>query len=138
MFLKDLYIHIFKNSVCPPGASVFVRFSSALLLSSVCSFCGTIHWVPARLSETGGSPGCRWLEIQPEISVLLMNHSLHLTPNFAPGSEHNLSITRQRNSVRVPESEAFASRSSGAADGEAVDWCKSNTIRNYVLGLVET
>lgn len=80
LLLKDLYIHIFKNSPCPPGASFFLCCSSALVFSSVCSFYGTIHWAPARLADKGGNPGCRWLETQPGISVQLMNDFLYLTP----------------------------------------------------------
>lgn len=50
------------------------------LFASVCLYFGTITWAPARLLSSGGNPSCRWLEMQPEISVWLMNYSLHLTP----------------------------------------------------------
>lgn len=100
MFLKDLYIHIF-NSLCPIGASLFFCLLLSPLFSSVCSFYGTINWAPATFLVMGDSPGCRWLEIQPEISVQLMNYSLHLTP-----TSH-----QALNTIRVPPARETLSQS---------------------------
>lgn len=134
LLLKDLYIHIFKNSPYRPapspdqGASLSLCYSSSLVLSTVCSFYGPIHWAPARLSDKGGNPGCRWLETWPGISMQLMNDFLYLTP-----TSHQVLNTIWASPARETIVCTSASRSSQEADGKAIDRCKSNVIRKGVL-----
>lgn len=107
-------------------------YSSALVFSSVCSFYGTIGWAPARFLETGGSQDCRWLEIQPEISVGLMNYYLHLTPT-SHQALNTIWVPQPKKPRQGPIVWSLVSRSSAKADGNAIDWCESNVIRNCAL-----
>lgn len=105
------------------------------LFASVCLHSGTITWAPARLLSSGSNPSCRWLEMQPEISVWLMNYSLHLTPasHQAPSTTSPRRAVRQRRSWNalfkafcgtrwLRAGNAVNSESRNTSDKAARDW----------------
>lgn len=129
LLLKDLYIHIFKNSPCPPGASLFLCCSSALssqvFALSMAQSTGLQLDLQTR-AAIQAADGWK-LSLESVCSWWMTSYTWpQLHTRFWTQSEYH-----------PPEKPyvvcTSASRSSREADGKAVDWCKSNVIRKGVL-----